>query len=174
MRDLLVVIDMQNDFIDGVLGTKEACAIVDNVVAEMACYDRGNVFATMDTHGSNYLATLEGRNLPVEHCIKGTSGWELNEKIKTLIDVENIFEKPAFGSLDLAKHLTEISKTEEIRITLVGLCTDICVASNAILLKTFMPEVQIRVKANCCAGVSAESHEAALDTLQHCQIETLK
>ncbi len=174
MRDILVVIDMQNDFIDGSLGTPEAVAIVDSVVDKINEYDIDDVFATLDTHGSDYLQTQEGKKLPVEHCIKDSEGWQLNSKIKPLIKASNIFEKPTFGSIKLAQHLSKINETEDIRITLVGLCTDICVASNAIVLKAFLPDVTIRVIANCCAGVTPDTHFSALTTLEQCQMEVLR
>ncbi len=171
MRNILIVIDMQNDFIDGSLGTKEAEAIVDNVVRKIESYDINDVFATLDTHEPNYLETQEGKNLPVEHCIKGTKGWELNEKIAPLIKPENIFEKPTFGSVILAEHMKGFSEKEDISIELMGLCTDICVVSNALLLKAYMPEVPIKVDCTCCAGVTPEKHAAALETLKSCQVE---
>ena len=174
MRDILVVIDMQNDFIDGALGTDEAISIVDDVVETIEHYDTGSVFATMDTHTSNYLNTQEGKNLPVKHCIKGEEGWKINSKIAPLIWEENIFEKPTFGSVDLANHLNAISQSEKIRITLIGVCTDICVASNALLFKAFMPEVPIRIIAKCSAGVTPATHESALITLEQCQMEILR
>lgn len=170
MRKILIVIDMQNDFIDGSLGTPEAVGIVGHVVDKIRAYDRKDVYATMDTHETNYLTTQEGRNLPVEHCIRGTKGWEIRDEIKALIDEENIFEKPTFGSVQLAETMRDMAEIEEIEIELVGLCTDICVASNALLLKAMMPEVRISVDAACCAGVTPDHHAAALDTMQSCQI----
>ena len=170
MRKILIVIDMQNDFIDGSLGTKEAVGIVEAVKTKILGYDKKDRFATMDTHKENYLNTQEGKNLPVSHCIENTVGWELNEKIAPLIDPKNIFKKPTFGSVDLANKIAEIAKKEEIEIELVGLCTDICVVSNALLLKAFLPETRISVDAACCAGVTAEKHNAALETLRSCQI----
>lgn len=171
MRKLLVVVDMQNDFIDGALGTPEAVAIVDNVKAKIRAYDTADVFVTMDTHGPEYLTTQEGRNLPVEHCIKGTAGWLVRKDIAELLDGAKVYEKPTFGSTALAKDIAEIAAKEEIEIELIGLCTDICVVSNALLLKASMPEVTISVDPACCAGVTAESHEAALKTMQMCQIQ---
>ncbi|MGX8774279.1 MAG: cysteine hydrolase family protein [Bacillota bacterium] len=173
MRKILVVIDMQNDFIDGALGTPEAVAIVENVKEKIRAYPAGDVFATMDTHGEDYLQTSEGRNLPVEHCIRGSKGWEIREDIAELLDCAKIYEKPTFGSIVLAVDLTELSKQEEIEIEMVGLCTDICVVSNALLLKAMMPEVRICVDSACCAGVTPESHEAALQTMKMCQIEVV-
>ncbi|MBP3815754.1 MAG: cysteine hydrolase [Firmicutes bacterium] len=173
MRNILIVIDMQKDFIDGSLGTKEAEAIVDAVVEKIKTYDPKDVFATMDTHEGNYLETQEGKNLPVEHCIKGTPGWEINEKIAPLIKPENIFEKPTFGSINLANKMKELADKEEISIELLGLCTDICVVSNALLLKAYMPEVPIKVDCTCCAGVTPEKHKASLETLQSCQVQVV-
>ena len=170
MRKILVVVDMQKDFVDGALGTKEAAAIVPAVVDKIREYDKENIFVTQDTHQKDYLTTQEGRKLPVEHCIKGTPGWEINEKIAPLIKKENIFEKPTFGSIELAKKMAEIAENEEVTFELIGLCTDICVASNALLLKAFMPEVPIKVDCSCCAGVTPDKHNAALETLRSCQV----
>ncbi len=180
MRKLLIVVDMQNDFIDGSLGTKEAEGIVENVIQKIQCYEKGNVFATRDTHPKEYLTSQEGQNLPVEHCIQGTKGWEIPESIAKALDEKNaiIFDKPTFGSVNLAKAMVEIAEKERdivtalegIEIELVGICTDICVSSNAILLKAFLPEVKITVDAACCAGVSVEKHLAALETMRSCQI----
>jgi len=165
----LVVIDMQNDFIDGSLGTPEAVEIVPAVINKICQYPRGAVFATKDTHGKDYLETQEGRNLPVTHCVRDTSGWELRSGIAELLSPKNIYEKPTFGSLRLAEDLAKIPGLKEIE--LVGVCTDICVVSNALLLKAAMPEVLIRVDANCCAGVTPEKHLAALETMRSCQIK---
>lgn len=171
MRRLLVVIDMQNDFIDGSLGTKEAEAIVENVKDKIRSYPSTDVFATMDTHPVNYLETQEGRNLPVEHCIEGTDGWQIRSDIAELLVDSVVFDKPTFGSTKLADYIKNIADREEIEVELVGLCTDICVVSNALLLKASMPEVKISVDPKCCAGVTPESHEAALKTMQMCQIQ---
>ena len=173
MRKILVVVDMQNDFIDGALGTAEAVAIVENVKARIREYDPADVFVTMDTHAPNYLETQEGRNLPVEHCIKGTKGWQIRSDIAALLPDWHIYEKPTFGSLALAKDIAEIAAKEDIEIEVLGLCTDICVVSNALMLKAYMPEVQISIDPSCCAGVTPESHEAALKTMQMCQIKVL-
>ena len=170
MRKLLIVIDMQNDFIDGSLGTPEAEAIVENVKAKIRAYPAEDVIATMDTHQPEYLQTQEGRNLPVEHCIKGSHGWEIRKDIAALLDGAKIYEKPTFGSMVLADDMKALSQQEEIELELIGLCTDICVVSNALLLKAAMPEVKISVDASCCAGVTPQSHEAALQTMQMCQI----
>ena len=170
MRKILVVVDMQNDFIDGALGTKEALAIVENVKAKIREYDQKDIFVTMDTHAPDYLSTQEGRNLPVEHCIKGTEGWKLRSDIADLLPEAKVYEKPTFGSTALAGDIAKIAAEEDIEIELIGLCTDICVVSNALLLKAVMPEVTISVDPACCAGVTPESHEAALKTMQMCQI----
>ena len=163
--DILVVIDMQNDFIDGALGTPEAEAIVPNVVDRVKNFN-GLVLATRDTHSGDYLQTQEGRMLPVEHCIRGTYGWEIREEIAELLESGPI-DKPTFGSETLGKVLKEFNKSETIdSITLVGLCTDICVISNAMLLKAFLPEVPIMVDSLCCAGVTPESHERALEAMK--------
>ena len=173
MKKILVVVDMQNDFIDGALGTAEAVAIVENVKARIREYDPADVFVTMDTHAPNYLETQEGRNLPVEHCIKGTEGWQIRSDIAALLPDWHIYEKPTFGSVALAKDIAEIAAKEDIEIEVLGLCTDICVVSNALMLKAYMPEVQISIDPSCCAGVTPESHEAALKTMQMCQIKVL-
>lgn len=166
---LLVVIDMQNDFIDGALGTKEAVAIVPHVAQklEQARKEGWTVAFTRDTHGGNYLDTQEGRNLPVPHCIVGTQGWE----ITMALPVENapIFDKPTFGSTKLAHYVTRLPDLEEV--CLVGLCTDICVISNAMLVKAALPEVLVTVDASCCAGVTPQSHLNALEAMKMCQIQ---
>ena len=173
MRKILVVIDMQKDFVDGSLGTPEAAGIVDAVVNEIGKYAPANIYATRDTHPENYLETQEGRKLPVVHCVKGTPGWEINEKVAAALQGAEVIDKPTFGSLILAEKLVALAEKEEIRVTLVGLCTDICVVSNALLIKAYLPEIPVRVKADCCAGVTPASHEAALTTMKMCQIEVL-
>lgn len=165
----LIVVDMQKDFVDGALGTKEAVAIVPNVVEKVKGFD-GKVLFTRDTHHENYMDTQEGRNLPVPHCIKGTEGFELVPEIKALCNSEPI-DKPVFGSVQLGLLMQEENEKEAIEsITLVGLCTDICVISNAFVLKSFLPEVPIVVDASCCAGVTPESHLRALESMKTCQI----
>ena len=171
MRKILLVIDMQNDFIDGALGTPEAKAVVDRVVDEIKKYPGGDMIATRDTHAENYLETQEGRNLPVVHCVKGAPGWELNAKVAAALGGAAIIDKPSFGSRELAERLAQIAEEENLDITLVGLCTDICVVSNALLIKAFLPEAPVRVIAACCAGVTPESHRAALETMRMCQIQ---
>ena len=154
--EVLVVVDMQNDFIDGSLGTKEAVSIVPKVADKIKNF-KGLVLATRDTHEENY-------------CIRDTRGWELNDEIASLID-GNPIDKPTFGSVELGKRLVALNEQMGIdKITFVGLCTDICVISNAILVKAFLPEVLIEVDASCCAGVTPESHERALRAMESCQI----
>ena len=173
MRKILLVIDMQNDFIDGSLGTNEAVKVVDNVINKIKKYPSENVFATKDTHEENYLATREGMHLPVEHCIRGTDGWDINSEIKKLITASNIFEKGTFGSVKLVEKIREIAATEDISIEIVGLCTDICVVSNALLIKAYLPEIDITVDSSCCAGVTPTKHEASLETMRSCQINVI-
>lgn len=160
---------MQKDFIDGSLGTKEAVAIVPAVVEKISEWD-GLVIATRDTHQPDYLQTQEGRFLPVEHCIEGTPGWEINPDVAAALEEKDaqIINKPTFGSVTLAEMLTHQDITE---IELIGLCTDICVVSNALIIKANMPEVPISVDAACCAGVTPASHDAALATMRMCQIQ---
>lgn len=170
MRKILVVVDMQKDFIDGALGTAQAQAIVKPVTEKMKSYQKSDIYVTRDTHGENYLETAEGRKLPVVHCVKGTSGWQLHPEIEAAADKNHIIDKPTFGSLELMELLRKENEEEPLEIELVGLCTDICVVSNALLLKAAMPESTIRVDAGCCAGVTPESHRAALATMEMCQI----
>ena len=202
-KHYLIVVDMQKDFIDGSLGTEEAQSIVEKVKEKILSYPKDRVYATLDTHGEDYLSTQEGKRLPVPHCIKGTEGWGLHPMLKDLILPDHFFEKGSFGSLQLAesmrtlftkqvieeatmaKNTGNIKDTVEIRgdaeigaypdftIELVGLCTDICVVSNALLLKAFLPEIPISVDSSCCAGVTKEKHLAALETLRSCQVEVL-
>ena len=168
MKRILIVIDMQNDFIDGALGTPEAEAIVPAVADKIRSYPPEAILATMDTHGPDYLSTQEGRMLPVEHCIRGTDGWRIRPEIAELLSEAAIYEKPTFGSIQMAEAVRAMEDVEEIE--LVGLCTDICVVSNALLLKAYLPEATIRVDASCCAGVTPEKHLAALETMRSCQI----
>ena len=167
----LIVVDMQNDFITGSLGTKEAEAILPKVIEKVKSFD-GTIIYTKDTHSADYLTTQEGKNLPVEHCIEGTWGWMLAEELETLSKTNKVFNKPTFGSMELAKYLIEENEKETIdSIELCGLCTDICVISNAFVIKACLTEVPVSVDASCCAGVTPESHEAALKTMSMCQIE---
>ena len=171
MKKLLIVIDMQNDFIDGSLGTKEAQAIVPAVAAKIASYPPKDIVATMDTHGADYLRTQEGKKLPVKHCIKGTDGWQIRPEIAALLGRARIYEKPTFGCEQLAQDLKQVKGLKEVEI--VGLCTDICVVSNALLIKAALPELRITVDSACCAGVTPEKHLAALETMRSCQIEVV-
>ncbi|MBR2529183.1 MAG: cysteine hydrolase [Blautia sp.] len=173
MRKILIVIDMQNDFIDEALGTAEAIAIVESVKEKIRSYPAVDVIATMDTHGEDYMETQEGRYLPVPHCIRGSEGWKIRPDIAALLTDVKLYEKPTFGSTALAADLKAISEYEEIELELIGLCTDICVVSNALLLKATMPEVKISVDAACCAGVTPEKHLAALETMRSCQVQVV-
>lgn len=168
MKKMMLIIDMQNDFIDGALGTKEAEAIVKNVVCKASEFD-GEVIFTRDTHFDNYLETEEGKNLPVKHCIKGTQGWEICDQLKNteVYGKSRIIDKLTFGSSELGKIISE-EKPDEVY--LVGLCTDICVISNAMIVKAFSPETKITVYSDCCAGVTPESHQNALNAMKMCQV----
>ncbi len=174
MNKILIVVDMQKDFVDGSLGTKEAIAIVNNVVEKIKGFD-GDIFATYDTHAEDYMETMEGKNLPVPHCIKGTAGWELDVKVQEALEEKGFtpIEKITFGSLDLPIILEEYYKPEEVSVELVGLCTDICVVSNALILKANYPEMLISVDSACCAGVTPAKHEAALEVMRSCHINVL-
>lgn len=165
----LIIVDMQVDFITGSLGSKLAEAIVPNVVEKVKNYD-GTVIFTRDTHLSDYLSTQEGSKLPVEHCIKDTAGWEICDELKPYVN--KVIDKITFGSVDLPEIIK--SYGEEIEeIELCGLCTDICVISNAMILKATFPEVKIVVDSNCCAGVTAESHQTALIAMKAVQIDVI-
>ena len=172
MKKFLVVVDMQKDFVDGALGTKEAVAIVPNVVKKINEFD-GKIFVTYDTHFENYMETNEGKNLPVEHCIKGTDGWKLNDEVAAALSGKDYteVEKITFGSVKLPELVKAAAGDEEFTVELIGLCTDICVVSNALMLKANFPEMDMFVDSICCAGVTVESHEAALKTMAMCQIE---
>lgn len=172
MKKILIVVDMQKDFVDGALGTSEAVAIVDNVVDKIK-KNNGDIIVTYDTHFENYMETQEGKNLPVPHCIKGTEGWQLDGKVQSALDEKDykIIEKPTFGSIELSEYIKTNYNPQEIEIELIGLCTDICVVSNALLLKANFLETKISVDANCCAGVTVDSHNAALTTMKMCQID---
>lgn len=175
MKKVLIVIDMQKDFIDGVLGTKEAVFIVPKVINKIKEFN-GEVIYTRDTHDENYLKSQEGTKLPVVHCIKDTEGWSLVNGIEELArkSKSKIFDKPAFGSMDMVRYVESLCKEGKVdEIELVGVCTDICVISNAVLLKSAMPEVKIVVDSSCCAGVTPESHNNALNAMNMCQIEII-
>ena len=165
---LLLVIDMQNDFIDGSLGTAEAVAIVPRVLEKVKKFD-GKIIFTQDTHGDNYLDTQEGKRLPVKHCIEGTDGWEIREELRPYVRTK--WQKRAFGSIALAEMISEMENIESIEM--VGLCTDICVVSNALIIKAANREIPIIVDSSCCAGVTPEKHEAALEVMRSCQIEVI-
>ena len=170
--NLLIVVDMQNDFINGSLGTKEAQAIVPAVKARIleAMEDRWQVIFTKDTHSIDYLKTQEGKHLPIQHCLRGSDGWQLHPELQDLSIGSSVFEKGSFGSLELAEYVSSLNPDA---IEVIGLCTDICVVSNVALLKAYCPEVPMSVRANCCAGVTPEAHEHALATMKSLQVEIL-
>lgn len=171
MNEFLIVVDMQNDFVNGALGSADAVDIVPRVCEVIRDF-KGEVIYTRDTHTDGYLETNEGKNLPVVHCVKDTHGWELNPDVASLAGGAKIIDKPTFGSFELCEYLAKRDeKTRIDRITLVGLCTDICVLSNAIMLKAALPEAEIRVDASACAGVSVSAHRAALASMKSCQIK---
>lgn len=174
MKHLLVVVDIQKDFVDGALGTAEAVAIVENAAKKIREFN-GEIFVTYDTHFENYMDTAEGAKLPVPHCIKGTDGWELNATIAEALAGKKYVpvEKITFGSTELPKLVKEMVADEDFDVTLIGLCTDICVVSNALILKANFPEKEVYVDAACCAGVSVETHHAALATMKMCQINVV-
>ena len=166
---VLCIIDMQKDFIDGALGTKEAQAIVSNVAKKLA-EARANgdkVIFTRDTHTADYMNTQEGKNLPVIHCVKGTPGWEISSELDVAGDL--VIDKPTFGSLALSETIAAMQDVDSVE--LVGLCTDICVISNAMLIKARMPEMPVSVDGSCCAGVTPASHDNALNAMKMCQIK---
>ena len=174
MKQFLIVVDMQKDFVDGALGSAEACAIVPAAVKKIEAFD-GEIFATFDTHFENYMDTAEGKKLPVPHCIKDTDGWQLDRQIAAALEKKGYtaVEKITFGAVNLPEFLRKSADGEAFRMELIGLCTDICVVSNALLLKANFPEAEIAVDAACCAGVTPEKHEAALETMRSCQIDIL-
>lgn len=174
MKKYLIVVDMQKDFVDGALGSPEARAIVPGVVRKIQDFD-GEIVATFDTHQENYMDTSEGKKLPVPHCIQGTPGWALDSAVAVALEMRGYtaVEKPTFGSTALPGVLREKAGEEDFSIELVGLCTDICVVSNALLLKAHFPEKRISVDASCCAGVTPRSHDAAIATMASCQIDIL-
>lgn len=184
---ILVLVDLQNDFIDGALGSPEAQAIVPNVVRKLENTDMGEtlVLFTKDTHYEDYLDTLEGKLLPVKHCIENTPGWSINKQISSVVDntygrmiygssrvINNRIYKNTFGSDDLRDFLLQY-KNEIEEIEFVGLCTDICVVSNVLMARQTLPNTPIVVDASCCAGVTPEKHEAALEVMRSCQIEVV-
>ena len=173
MRRLLIVVDMQNDFVDGALGTPEAVAILPAVKARIeAAKETGeDIIFTRDTHQPNYMETQEGRKLPVPHCIENTPGWEIVPQLRELTAGCLVIDKPTFGSVKLGEILTGREDIEAI--TLIGLCTDICVISNAMICKAALSEVPVTVEAACCAGVTPSSHDNALSAMKMCQIEVI-
>lgn len=175
MKHFLIVVDMQKDFITGALGTPEAVAIVP-AAAEKIRTHTGEIFVTYDTHFENYMETAEGRKLPVPHCIKGTEGWQLDNAISAALAEKDYtaVEKITFGAAALPEQIRAAAGGEEFTLTLIGLCTDICVVSNALLLKAHFPEASITVDASCCAGVTPEAHAAALSTMASCQIDIVQ
>lgn len=174
MKPLLIVVDMQNDFISQALGTPEAQKILGPLCRKIRQWD-GPVIYTRDTHGEDYLDTAEGRKLPARHCIRDTEGWQLAPEIAACVRPgDRIFDKPTFGSVSLAEYVSRLAGDGEISsVTLTGLCTDICVISNALLLKAYLPETPIAVDASCCAGVTPASHANALNAMAACQIDIL-
>ena len=173
----LIVVDMQNDFVSGALGSAEAKAVVFNVEkrVQQAVREGEKILFTRDTHGENYLETQEGSHLPVPHCIEGTDGWEIIPELLPYTKGRLLVDKPTFGSRLLGELLQEMDRKEPLeKITFVGLCTDICVISNAMVTKAFLPEVPLAVEAACCAGVTPESHENALKALEVCQVEVIR
>jgi len=170
VKKLLIVVDMQNDFITGTLGSPQAQKILPNVKAKIEDYKKsgGSVIFTRDTHRDNYLATQEGRYLPVVHCVEGTPGHLIADVLDT--GGCEVFDKPNFGSTELAKRVAGGGFDE---VELCGLCTDICVVSNALILKAALPETRITVDSRCCAGVTEESHNAALLTMKMCQVDVV-
>ena len=174
MKRILIVVDMQKDFVDGALGSAEAAAIVPAAVEKITGFD-GDIFVTFDTHFENYMETAEGRKLPVPHCIKGSEGWQLNKDIAAALEgkVDTPVEKLTFGSVKLPGLIAEKTGNEEFSIEVIGLCTDICVISNVLILKASFPEVPIAVAENCCAGVTPQKHEAAIEAMRSCQIDII-
>lgn len=177
---MLVVVDMQNDFIDDALGNDNAAAIVPKVAAKIRDYCDENpdvpVLVTMDTHDDEtYMDSNEGKHLPILHCVSGRRGWNLNADVKAALDCGRTyyFYKMKFASIDLAKHLADLKLTQEDTVEVVGLCTDICVVSNALLIKAYCPEANIVVDSACCAGSTPARHEAALETMRSCQIDVV-
>ena len=167
----LVVIDVQNDFVTGSLGTAEAVEMLPRLLEKMRSFE-GAILMTQDTHGADYLSTQEGRILPVEHCIEGTEGWRFPAEVEALRESRGarVYEKPTFGSTRLVSELKRLYDGAELEsVELVGLCTDICVISNALMIKAAMPELPVYVEPACCAGVTPEKHEAALEVMRSCQ-----
>ena len=176
MSKFLIVVDMQKDFIDGSLGSAEARAIVPAAAQRIRdCREAGYmVIATLDTHGQDYMSTREGAYLPVPHCIRDTEGWQLDPAIREALGDALLVEKPTFGSVKLPEIIAaQAAPDEKLTVELIGLCTDICVVSNALLLKAAFPETEFTVRQDCCAGVTPEKHEAALEVMRSCQIRVI-
>lgn len=173
MKKILCVIDMQNDFITGSLGNKEAEKILPSVINKIDSYKLEDVIVTMDTHNDEYLKTHEGRFLPIVHCVKPGDGWKLNEEVyKKVKGCKAIISKPSFGSYMLVDLIDqEYENDKDLTIEIIGLCTDVCVITNALLLRSAFPEVNIILDASCCAGSSPEKHKAALEVMRSCCIE---
>lgn len=170
-NQVLVVVDMQKDFIDGALGTKEAVNIVSKVEEKIKSFP-GEIVFTRDTHFDDYITTQEGKKLPIPHCIQGTDGWQIEKRLERLRTTDmKVFDKQTFGSVKLAEYLKENKELESV--TLIGLCTDICVISNALIIKAFCPEVRVAVEEKCCAGVTVQSHNNALEAMKMCQVEII-
>ncbi len=175
MRKILVVVDMQNDFVTGALGTPEAQAMLPALLDYVEHFP-GQIVFTLDTHGEDYLNSREGRQLPVVHCVKDTDGWKLVDPLQAFAQAHScqIFCKKTFGSAELAQWLQTEHETDPIgEILLAGVCTDICVISNAMTIRSFLPEVPIGIVANCCAGVTPQRHQTALDAMESCQMQIL-
>ena len=176
MQNFLIVVDMQNDFVTGSLGSEDAKNIVDNVVSRVKYgEDLGEIIIfTRDTHDADYFNTQEGKKLPVSHCVKNTQGWHIVPELKGLASNKMIIDKPTFGSVELMQLIKKANETEPVgEVTLLGLCTDICVISNAMLIKNALPEITVKVDASCSAGVSKQSHNNALSAMKCCQIEVV-
>lgn len=174
MKQFLVVVDMQKDFVDGSLGTPDAQAIVSRAAEKIRSFE-GDIFVTYDTHFEDYLDTPEGKKLPVPHCIYETPGWELTEELQNLMEEIPHYkvQKYTFGSITLPHLMKEVADGDDFSIELIGLCTDICVISNALILKAQFPDLSISVDSSCCAGVTPKLHTAALDVMRSCQIDIL-
>ena len=174
MKHFLIVVDMQKDFVNGALGTPEAEAIVPAVCEKIRAFD-GDVIVTYDTHPTTYLDTAEGKKLPVVHCVENTDGWQLDAAVAAaLAEREYVaVKKPTFGSTELPYLVQSMAGEEDFDLTLIGLCTDICVVSNALLLKAHFPDTPVAVAADCCAGVTPDTHAAALQTMTMCQIDVV-
>lgn len=174
MKKFLIAVDLQKDFVDGALGSEQAQAIVPAAAEKIRNFP-GEIFVTLDTHDEDYMQSAEGKKLPVPHCIKGTEGWRLDKAIKAALEGRTctFVEKPTFGSIKLPGMIADAADGEDISIELIGLCTDICVVSNAMLLKAYFPDAEITIDAACCAGVTNELHHAALDIMGSCQINII-